>query len=91
MQLTRQDCVGRFGGYRMGKRHGLPATALLHSGLRQEVRARLERPEQHWKFSAADVAKRAYWDQYVAAYEDVLNATSMAWAPRRRTGSWSQW
>jgi Polyphosphate kinase 2 (PPK2) len=52
-----------------------------------EVRARLERPEQHWRFSAADIVKGAYWDQYVAAYEDVLNATSTPWPPRRPTGS----
>jgi PPK2 family polyphosphate:nucleotide phosphotransferase len=42
---------------------------------------RLERPEKHWKFSASDIAERAYWDQYMAAYEDALSATSTSWAP----------
>ena len=42
---------------------------------------RIERPEKNWKFSAADVAERAHWDDYLRAYEDALNATSTDWAP----------
>jgi PPK2 family polyphosphate:nucleotide phosphotransferase len=42
---------------------------------------RLDRPEKHWKFDAADLAERAYWDQYMEAYEDALAATSTGWAP----------
>jgi PPK2 family polyphosphate:nucleotide phosphotransferase len=42
---------------------------------------RLEKPEKHWKFSAADLAERAYWDDYMRAYEDALSATSTKWAP----------
>jgi PPK2 family polyphosphate:nucleotide phosphotransferase len=42
---------------------------------------RLERPEKHWKFSAADLAERAFWDSYMEAYEDALSATSTEWAP----------
>jgi PPK2 family polyphosphate:nucleotide phosphotransferase len=42
---------------------------------------RLERPEKNWKFSTADLAERAYWDQYQEAYEDALAATSTEWAP----------
>jgi len=42
---------------------------------------RLERPEKHWKFSAADLAERAYWNDYMAAYEDALTATSSKHAP----------
>jgi PPK2 family polyphosphate:nucleotide phosphotransferase len=42
---------------------------------------RLETPEKHWKFSAADLAERGFWDQYAAAYEDALSATSTEWAP----------
>ena len=42
---------------------------------------RLNRPEKHWKFSASDLAERGFWDQYMEAYEDALNATSTAWAP----------
>ncbi len=42
---------------------------------------RLERPDKHWKFSASDLAERAYWDRYMEAYEDALSATSTDWAP----------
>jgi PPK2 family polyphosphate:nucleotide phosphotransferase len=42
---------------------------------------RLDEPEKHWKFSAADVHERKYWDAYQQAYEDMLNATSTAAAP----------
>jgi PPK2 family polyphosphate:nucleotide phosphotransferase len=42
---------------------------------------RLDRPDKHWKFSAADVAERAHWDEYMEAYEDALGATSTSWAP----------
>jgi len=42
---------------------------------------RLEHPEKHWKFSAIDVAERAFWDDYMDAYEDALEATSTDEAP----------
>jgi PPK2 family polyphosphate:nucleotide phosphotransferase len=56
----------------------------LHvSRAEQRVRflERLDRPEKHWKFSAADVRERAHWDEYMEAYEDMLSHTSTAWAP----------
>lgn len=43
--------------------------------------ARIADPEKHWKFSSGDVQERDYWDQYMAAYQDALNATSRPWAP----------
>jgi PPK2 family polyphosphate:nucleotide phosphotransferase len=43
--------------------------------------ARLDQPEKQWKFSASDVAERARWDDYQAAFEDALTATSTPWAP----------
>ncbi len=43
--------------------------------------ARLDEPNKQWKFSAADVAERAHWDEYMAAYEDAITATSTPWAP----------
>jgi PPK2 family polyphosphate:nucleotide phosphotransferase len=42
---------------------------------------RLETPEKHWKFSAADLAERGFWDRYTAAFEDAFSATSTEWAP----------
>jgi PPK2 family polyphosphate:nucleotide phosphotransferase len=43
--------------------------------------ARLDTPGKEWKFSAADVAERAHWDEYMQAFEDAITATSTAWAP----------
>jgi PPK2 family polyphosphate:nucleotide phosphotransferase len=42
---------------------------------------RIERAEKNWKFSASDVAERAFWKGYMAAYEDMFAHTSTAWAP----------
>ena len=43
--------------------------------------ARLDRPHKEWKFNAADVTERAHWDDYMAAFEAALAATSTPWAP----------
>ena len=48
---------------------------------RQRFLARIEEPEKNWKFSASDVEERDYWDQYMQAFEEALNATSRPWAP----------
>jgi PPK2 family polyphosphate:nucleotide phosphotransferase len=42
---------------------------------------RLERPEKNWKFSLADATEREYWDDYMAAYEDVIRRTAAPHAP----------
>lgn len=41
---------------------------------------RLERPEKNWKFSPSDLPERGHWDDYMEAYEDLINATSTDWA-----------
>jgi len=43
--------------------------------------ARINTPEKNWKFSLADVKERAYWDDYMDAFEDAFNHTSTKWAP----------
>jgi PPK2 family polyphosphate:nucleotide phosphotransferase len=42
---------------------------------------RINSPEKHWKFSASDVKERAFWDDYMLAYEEVFNHTSTEFAP----------
>jgi PPK2 family polyphosphate:nucleotide phosphotransferase len=42
---------------------------------------RLDEPEKNWKFAAADVHEREYWDDYMAAYEDAIRATATKHAP----------
>jgi PPK2 family polyphosphate:nucleotide phosphotransferase len=43
--------------------------------------ARLEEPEKNWKFSAADIRERAFWDQYQEAYEEMIRNTAAESAP----------
>src|SRR5258707_12495563 len=42
---------------------------------------RLEQPSKNWKFSMGDVAERALWPRYMAAYQDLVRHTSTALAP----------
>jgi PPK2 family polyphosphate:nucleotide phosphotransferase len=42
---------------------------------------RLEQPEKNWKFSAADIRERACWDDYMAAYEDMIRHTATPETP----------
>jgi PPK2 family polyphosphate:nucleotide phosphotransferase len=42
---------------------------------------RIADPEANWKFQAGDIAERAKFGRYLAAYEDALNETSRPWAP----------
>jgi PPK2 family polyphosphate:nucleotide phosphotransferase len=47
----------------------------------RRFQARLEEPEKHWKFSAADINERQCWNDYMAAYEDMIRHTATPWAP----------
>jgi PPK2 family polyphosphate:nucleotide phosphotransferase len=42
---------------------------------------RLENPEKNWKFSANDIKERAFWDDYMTAYEDMIRHTTCREAP----------
>ena len=42
---------------------------------------RIERPEKNWKFSVRDVYERAFWDDYIHAYEEAISHTSTDYAP----------
>lgn len=43
---------------------------------KERLLKREEDPKKSWKLSVADWKEREYWDDYTAAYEDVLNACS---------------
>jgi PPK2 family polyphosphate:nucleotide phosphotransferase len=42
---------------------------------------RIDDPAKNWKFSAADVAERAHWDEYMRAYQDMIRSTATDHAP----------
>jgi len=43
--------------------------------------ARLDEPEKNWKFSDADVREREFWNDYMAAYEEMIGNTATEDAP----------
>jgi PPK2 family polyphosphate:nucleotide phosphotransferase len=56
----------------------------LHVSREEQQRrfvARLEDPEKHWKFALNDVKERAFWDDYMRAYEAAIRQTATAHAP----------
>jgi PPK2 family polyphosphate:nucleotide phosphotransferase len=56
----------------------------LHVSPQEQKKRFLERiddPEKHWKFSAADVRERHYWHDYMAVYEAMIRHTATADAP----------
>jgi len=48
---------------------------------RKRFLKRLDEPEKNWKFSAADIAERAFWNDYMNAYEDAIQHTATPHAP----------
>ncbi len=48
---------------------------------RERFLDRLDEPAKNWKFSMSDVAERALWPRYMAAYQDMIRHTSTAAAP----------
>jgi PPK2 family polyphosphate:nucleotide phosphotransferase len=42
---------------------------------------RLDQPAKRWKFSMDDIRERERWNEYMAAYEDMIRATSRPDAP----------
>ena len=48
---------------------------------RKRFLERIDDPDKNWKFSAADVHERQYWNHYMKAYEACLAETSTNHAP----------
>jgi PPK2 family polyphosphate:nucleotide phosphotransferase len=94
-QRTPASLVGknvwdqRFEDIRSFERHmARSGTAIrkffLHVSKKEQKRrflARLDQPEKNWKFSAADIRERKYWDDYQKAYEEMIENTATEHAP----------
>jgi PPK2 family polyphosphate:nucleotide phosphotransferase len=68
----------------LGRNGTLILKFFLHVSRAEQRRRFLERldtPSKNWKFSAADLAERRRWDEYMAAYEDMIRHTATARAP----------
>jgi PPK2 family polyphosphate:nucleotide phosphotransferase len=56
----------------------------LHVSRREQKKRfleRLDQPQKHWKFSAADIRERAHWNDYMHAYQEMIQHTATAQAP----------
>jgi PPK2 family polyphosphate:nucleotide phosphotransferase len=56
----------------------------LHVSVEEQLKrllARLEDPSKNWKFSIDDAKERESWDDYMAAYEQMIRHTSSPYAP----------
>jgi PPK2 family polyphosphate:nucleotide phosphotransferase len=48
---------------------------------KRRLQERLDDPKKHWKFELGDLKMRAHWDEFMDAYEDVMERTSTDEAP----------
>jgi PPK2 family polyphosphate:nucleotide phosphotransferase len=48
---------------------------------KKRFQERLDEPQKNWKFSLGDVKERAFWDDYMSAYEEAIRATATPAAP----------
>ncbi|WP_431283485.1 PPK2 family polyphosphate kinase [Humitalea sp. 24SJ18S-53] len=79
----RLEDIAAFEGY-LGRQGIVVLKFFLHMSKdeqRKRFLSRVDEPEKNWKFSAADVAERAYWDSYHSAYEKAIRATATPEAP----------
>jgi PPK2 family polyphosphate:nucleotide phosphotransferase len=57
---------------------------MLHVSKKEQgkrFQARLDEAKHRWKFNPDDLKDRALWDEYMSAYELMLDRCSSAWAP----------
>jgi PPK2 family polyphosphate:nucleotide phosphotransferase len=87
--VDKETCLTRFERIREFEAgladHGTTIVKFfLHIGKDEQLARfaeRLEDPRRNWKISESDYRERELWDDYMAAYEDALAATSTALAP----------
>ncbi|TDW77250.1 polyphosphate kinase 2 family protein [Kribbella pratensis] len=65
--------------------NGIKIVKLFLNLSKEEQRSRFLRRidlrDKNWKFSAADIRERDYWDDYQRAFSTMLSRTSTDWAP----------
>jgi len=79
----RFEDIGNFETYLA--RNGIASCKFfLHVSREEQKRRfleRLDKPEKNWKFALGDARERQYWDDYMAAYEDMIRHTATKHAP----------
>jgi PPK2 family polyphosphate:nucleotide phosphotransferase len=87
--LTKNIWEERFEDIRCFERHMARSGTVirkffLHLSKKEQKKrflARLDEPAKNWKFSTGDIHEREYWDDYQAAYEDMIRNTATKDAP----------
>ena len=79
----RFDDIGRFERYLA--RNGVVVRKFFLNVSKEEQKKRflerLRQPEKNWKLSPSDVRERERWDNYMAAYEEMIAQTASEEAP----------
>ena len=79
----RFEDIGNFERY-LARNGVAPCKFFLHVSHEEQKRRFLERldePDKNWKFALADAHERQYWDDYMAAYQDMIRNTASKHAP----------
>jgi PPK2 family polyphosphate:nucleotide phosphotransferase len=79
----RYEDIASFERY-LGRNGTIVRKFFLHVSHKEQKRRFLERldtPAKNWKFSANDAKERAFWKDYMAAYEDLIRRTATEGAP----------
>jgi PPK2 family polyphosphate:nucleotide phosphotransferase len=81
--LHRYDQINRFESI-LDENHVKVIKFFLHISKdeqKKRFQQRIDDPDRRWKISEADFDERKFWDDYTAAYEDVLTKCSTPRAP----------
>jgi PPK2 family polyphosphate:nucleotide phosphotransferase len=79
----RYGAINEFEARLTGSGTKVVKVMLYISGEEQKKRllARLDDPAKHWKYSRGDLEERAFWDDYMKAYQVAIEETSTPEAP----------
>jgi PPK2 family polyphosphate:nucleotide phosphotransferase len=80
---ARYDDINRFEKH-LARNGMLILKFFLHMSKKEQRKRflkRIEDPEKQWKFSMEDLKERAFWNDYMAAFEETITRTSTEWAP----------
>ncbi len=84
MWYRRYDLINDFERMLVMENHTTVLKFFLYISKAEQLarfKQRLDDPARRWKISEADYQERAYWSQYIDAFEDVLYRTSTRNAP----------
>src|SRR5215475_4183927 len=79
----RYEDISNFERY-LGRNGIIVRKFFLHASKKEQKQRFLDRiddPQKNWKFSSNDASERDYWDDYMEAYEEMIQGTATREAP----------